>query len=79
MSRARSPVSAGPSGPASSMASSMASRRRWELTCGSSASVSQRTTTKCRPPAAAMGPTVVGSTPPVIHTGQGERATASLT
>ena len=24
-------------------------------------------------------PTVLGSTPPVIHTGQGERATASLT
>ena len=39
---------------------------------------SQRTTTKCRAPAAAMAPTVAGSTPPVIHTGHGDRATASL-
>ena len=46
---------------------------------GSSASVSHRTTTKCRAPAATIPTTVVGSTPPVTHTGHGARSTASPT
>ena len=59
-----------------SIAASMARHSAPARAVGSSASVNQRTTTKWRAPAATSGPTVSGSTPPVIQTGHGERATA---
>lgn len=59
------------------MPSSMAARRARAAASGSDASVSQRTATNRRAPAAIISPTVSGLTLPVTKNGSGELADAS--